>query len=376
MDYSIEVEEINSLKRLNKYYENEKYRINYYVSLQAAKNKKKLKKANHEEKTKINERNIQAELKKVKKLETLEKTYKENSHRIEKLTKQALQKVETKAEKQNRINKIKALKKSRKELIKEQKVQLSNYSESDFEYILIKNNISNIKFNVNTKIENLMQNITFKKTEKIIISIIKLLKTIHYFFFSIWKKIKMKHPGVAQFLVFFMISNGVTLLQLALMPMFKSIFNETNMININLLWGRIGNNFDGTPYYMFNYPKGPIIDGTGGGLAYFMAVQVTLAIAQIINFFTQRKITFKSDSNAWVAAVWYFAAYIAITLIAAAAQGFYKAPIYNLFMNTFNMGSGGELIADFITMIINSAISFWVFFPIFKVIFKQKNENK
>jgi hypothetical protein len=45
-------------------------------------------------------------------------------------------------------------------------------------------------------------------------------------------------------------------------------------------------------------------------------------------------------------------------------------------MNTFNMGSGGELIADFITMIINSAISFWVFFPIFKVIFKQKNENK
>lgn len=40
MDYSIEVEEINSLKRLNKYYENEKYRINYYVSLQAAKNKK------------------------------------------------------------------------------------------------------------------------------------------------------------------------------------------------------------------------------------------------------------------------------------------------------------------------------------------------
>jgi len=29
-------------------------------------------------------------------------------------------------------------------------------------------------------------------------------------------------------------------------------------------------------------------------------------------------------------------------------------------------------VADVITMLINCAISFWVFFPIFKVIFKQK----
>ena len=36
------------------------------------------------------------------------------------------------------------------------------------------------------------------------------------------------------------------------------------------------------------------------------------------------------------------------------------------------MGAGGETVADVITMIINTAISFWVFFPIFKVIFKQE----
>ena len=36
------------------------------------------------------------------------------------------------------------------------------------------------------------------------------------------------------------------------------------------------------------------------------------------------------------------------------------------------MGAGGETFADVITMIINAAISFWVFFPIFKVIFKQE----
>ena len=36
------------------------------------------------------------------------------------------------------------------------------------------------------------------------------------------------------------------------------------------------------------------------------------------------------------------------------------------------MGAGGETFADIVTMIINAAISFWVFFPIFKVIFKQE----
>ena len=40
------------------------------------------------------------------------------------------------------------------------------------------------------------------------------------------------------------------------------------------------------------------------------------------------------------------------------------------------MGSGGETIADVVTMIINAAISFWVFFPIFKVIFKQEKPQE
>ena len=43
-------------------------------------------------------------------------------------------------------------------------------------------------------------------------------------------------------------------------------------------------------------------------------------------------------------------------------------------MNELNLGAGGETIADVITMLINSAISFWVFFPIFKIIFK--NDSK
>lgn len=189
---------------------------------------------------------------------------------------------------------------------------------------------------------------------------------------NIWAKFKEKHPNIAQFLVFFMLSNGVTVLQLVMMPLFKGMFEQTALITTNFQILQIGQNFDGSPYFVFDYASGLLANGGGGGLAYFLAVQITLAIAQVINFFAQRNITFKSNTNPWVAAMWYFIAYIVITLVAAALQGLYKAPIYELLINTWSWGKTGETTADVITMIINAAISFWVFFPIFKVIFKQE----
>jgi len=193
---------------------------------------------------------------------------------------------------------------------------------------------------------------------------------------GLWANYKEKHPNTAQFLVFFILSNGITVLQIALMPFFKSMFAQTTLVDTNFQVWQFGHNFNGSDYFIFDYAAGSLSSGGGGGLAYFLAVQITLAIAQIINFFLQRSVTFKSNSNIWKAAFWYVVAYIVITIGAAAAQGFYKAPIYDLLMNTWGMGSVGETIADIITMIINSAISFWVFFPIFKVIFKQKPENQ
>lgn len=191
-----------------------------------------------------------------------------------------------------------------------------------------------------------------------------------------WARYKEKHPNIAQFLVFFMLSNGITVLQMILMPVFKEMLGHTSLVSTNFQVLQVGHNFDGGAYYVFNYAAGSLSSGGGGGLAYFLAVQVTMAIAQIINFFAQRNITFKSNSNVWTAAFWYVVAYIIISIGAAALQGLYKAPIYNLLMNTWRMDSVGETIADFITIIINCAISFWVFFPIFKIIFKNNSEKQ
>lgn len=190
-----------------------------------------------------------------------------------------------------------------------------------------------------------------------------------------WRRFADKHPGIAQFLVFFLLSNGITVLQMAMMPIFKWAFGLTPLVDTSFQVGHVGANFDGSAYYIFNYAAGTLGSGGGGGLAYFLAVQITMAIAQVINFFAQRSVTFKSNSNIAKAAFWYVIAYILITIGAAALQGLYKAPVYELFINTWALGGLGETLADFITMIINCAISFWVFFPIFKVIFKNEPEK-
>jgi len=187
-----------------------------------------------------------------------------------------------------------------------------------------------------------------------------------------WRNFSAKHPTVAQFLIFFIVSNGVTVLQMLLMPLIKYFFGLTPLVDTNfqvLNCGSVG----GKPYYIFDYAAGAIINGGGGGLAYFLAVEISIAIAQVINFFLQRNVTFKSNSSVTKAACWYILAYIVISIGAASLQGFYKDHIYTLFKNW--LGNTGITIADLITMVINCAISFWVFFPIFKIIFKQEPES-
>lgn len=189
-----------------------------------------------------------------------------------------------------------------------------------------------------------------------------------------WKSFSDKHQGIAQFIVFFVISNGVTVLQMVMMPLIKYLFGFTSLVSTNFQILPVGHNLDGSIYYVFDYAAGAITDGGGGGLAYFLAVEIALLVAQIINFFLQRNVTFKSNTGIVKAAVWYFIAWVIISVGAAALQGLYKTPIYDFFMNAMGRGAG-TTVANIITMLINCVISFWVFFPIMKIIFKEKKQE-
>lgn len=189
-----------------------------------------------------------------------------------------------------------------------------------------------------------------------------------------WSGFEAARPTLAQLVIFMVLNVGMTVLQLVLMPLIKLAFEPSPLIDVNFQAMPIGEPTAAGQYYVFDYAAGALPDG-GGGLAYFLAVQITLAIAQIINFFLQRNITFKSNSNPWIAAAWYTVAYVVITFGAAALQGFYKAPVYEFFITTLGMGTAGEATADMITMLINALLSAAVYFPIFKIIFKREPET-
>lgn len=185
-----------------------------------------------------------------------------------------------------------------------------------------------------------------------------------------WAAFEQARPTLAQLIVFAGLNICITVAQLVMMPVFKWLFGLTDLVDSGFRAFPIG-----VDYYIFDYAAGALPDG-GGGLAYFLAVQVTLAIAQVINFFAQRNITFKSNTNPWWAALWYALAYVVITFGAAALQGFYKAPVYELLITTWGMGGAGEATADVVTMLINALLSCAVFFPIFKLIFRRTDADE
>ena len=105
----------------------------------------------------------------------------------------------------------------------------------------------------------------------------------------------------------------------------------------------------------------------GGGLGYFISYEVGSFLAQCINFPLQRNITFKSKGNPVYQAMWYFIAWVAISLICNGfnnlwmpiAQQYVAPAIYNL-------------LVTFIT----GGVSMIIFFFVFKIIFPEGEPDK
>ena len=185
-----------------------------------------------------------------------------------------------------------------------------------------------------------------------------------------------------------MVGNIVTVIQFIILPLLQLIFKNTSLIHIDFRFlGPIGDAntmttlenglkvFD--PYYVFNFTAGPIgtsvertlngISGhylSRGGLAYFLAMFITLVIAQVLTFIMQRKVAFKSSGNTTKAVIWFVIATLIITIGQNALYGLYQPWLYGTF---------GDAVGGVVASFIQALISFWVFYPIFKVIFKKQN---
>lgn len=187
---------------------------------------------------------------------------------------------------------------------------------------------------------------------------------------EVWKNFEKKYPRLSKWvyqIAFFMVfSMGVTIFQYLVFTFMPGILGEKlaatefmwpqvpmNIMGVKFTWSLLG-------YNVLRDASGAVI--IGGGLGYFISYETGSFLAQCINFPLQRNITFKSKGNPAYQAMWYFIAWVIISLI---CNGFnnlwmpvaavYVAPaIYNL-------------LVTFIT----GGVSMVIFFFVFKVIFPE-----
>ena len=101
-------------------------------------------------------------------------------------------------------------------------------------------------------------------------------------------------------------------------------------------------------------------DQAHGGLRYFVAYMVAMAIGECINFPIQRNFVFRSKGNIAKQIGWYFLAFIVITCIWVAVAGkFVSSAVYNIG-----------------TTVLNGGVSMVIFFFVNKIIFPSEETKQ
>ena len=192
-----------------------------------------------------------------------------------------------------------------------------------------------------------------------------------------WNNFSTKHPKIAkslkQFLYFLVFSYGVTFWQYLVMLFLPHLLG-IKLASQEFIWPSVTlwTWSDGTPavFGIFNepvlYENGQVI--IGGGLGNFIAFEIAVFTAQVINFPLQRNITFKSKGNPFYQALWYFIGWVLISLFVNALWGF-----VNMFMIHWNVIPA---LSNILKTMITGGLSFIIFFFIFKIIFPEGEKKK
>jgi len=188
-----------------------------------------------------------------------------------------------------------------------------------------------------------------------------------------WKRFATNHPKISKWLreggLFLLFSNGVTVVQYIIYAFLPNLLGYTlagmewsfpaipmKLFGISFTWNAIG-------YDVLYDSAGNVM--IGGGVGYLIAMLVGSFIAQCINFPLQRNITFRSKGNPWYQAMWYFLAWIAITLVVNSINCVWVAVASQLLSTwLYNIG----------TTVLMGGISMVIFFFVFKIIFPQQEK--
>lgn len=185
-----------------------------------------------------------------------------------------------------------------------------------------------------------------------------------------WNRFEEEHPKLSkwiyQIFYFFVFSMMVTVFQYLVFTFLPGFLGKElagtefmwpqtplRLFGVEFTWSLLG-------YNVLYDEAGAVL--IGGGLGYFISYEVGSFLAQCINFPLQRNITFKSHGNVWYQAMWYFIAWIVISLI---CNGF----------NNLWMPIASEYVApavyNLLVTFITGGVSMIIFFFVFKIIFPE-----
>ena len=119
-------------------------------------------------------------------------------------------------------------------------------------------------------------------------------------------------------------------------------------------------------WWVFDYP---VIEGERCGLALFISANVANILAQIVAFFINKEKTFNSSANTAVT----LPIYIIFTIGLVCFSAWLNPVIFQLCINKFGLGSG---LALTIATAVCSALQFFLYFPVDKILFHKKKEEK
>ena len=191
----------------------------------------------------------------------------------------------------------------------------------------------------------------------------------------IWQGFEGKHPKLSkwvyQIFYFFVFSMGVTIFQYLVFTFMPHLLGEglagtefmwpqmkMNLFGVEFTWSLLG-------YEVLRDASGSVL--IGGGLGYFISYEVGSFLAQCINFPLQRNITFKSHGNPVYQALWYFLAWVVISLICNGVNNLWM-PIAAAYVS--------PAVYNILVTVITGGVSMIIFFFVFKIIFPEGEKKE
>ncbi len=154
-----------------------------------------------------------------------------------------------------------------------------------------------------------------------------------------------------QFVKFIVVSLLACIVQFALVNLIPLIPQVKELYSTAFNW------------FVFDYPV------EDGGLGYFIAFNVANVAAQIVAFFVNKEKTFNSGANTAVV----LPIYIIFTIALICFSAWLSPTLYGLFINKWGWA---EALALNIATAVCSALQFFLYFPVDKLLFREKKDEK